>query len=77
MSSLSRIITGITMIVLGLALVLVWAFNSFKEGAVVSIFDGLVLYGIPILIIGSIILFNKKEDEIEQIKKHIVKGGKK
>ena len=34
----------------------------------------ILIYGIPIFIVGIIILFNKKEDEIEKIK---AKGGKK
>jgi hypothetical protein len=28
-----------------------------------------LIYGVPVLIIGLFILFNKKEDDIEQIKK--------
>jgi len=35
-----------------------------------------LIYGIPILIIGIFILFNKKEDNIEKIKTKS-KGGKK
>ena len=34
----------------------------------------ILIYGIPIFIVGIFILFNKKEDEIEKIK---TKGGKK
>ena len=58
MNTLSRILTGGAMIVGGLILLAMSFFFGF-----VSLF-----YGIPILIIGLIILFNKKEDEIEQIK---------
>ena len=52
------------MIVLGLILIVI----SFKE-------VWILIYGIPIFIIGIIILFNFSEDKIEEIKK--VKGGKK
>lgn len=60
----SRMSTGIIMILLGLVLIGVSFFTSF-------IF---LIYGIPILIIGIVILLNKKEDVIEQINKM---GGKK
>jgi hypothetical protein len=53
-----RKITGVFMIVLGVIL------SLSLIGAI---------YGIPILILGIIILLNKKEDEIEQIKSK--KGG--
>jgi len=53
----SRTITGIVIIIVGLVLIglgfLTWM---------------TLIYGIPILIIGLIILFNKKEDVIEEIK---------
>ena len=65
MNTLSRTITGIIMIFGGIALIV---FSFFK-----SIF--ILIYGIPVLIIGLFIFFNKKEDEIEKIKK--MKGGKK
>ncbi len=58
MNTLSRTITGIIAIILGLILTIIGIFNF------VTLF-----YGIPILIIGFFILFNKKEDEIEPIKR--------
>ena len=58
MNLMSRTITGIWMLVLGLVLV---GFSFFG-------FFSLLFYAIPILIIGIIIFLNKKEDEIEQIK---------
>lgn len=64
MNTLSRTITGITMIVAGLVLIVLSFFS----------FIFLLIYGIPFLIIGLFILFNKHEDRIEGIK---VKGGKK
>lgn len=47
------------MIVIGLVLFVIGFFDLFF----------LWLYGIPLLIIGLFIFFNKKEDKIEQIKK--------
>lgn len=64
MNKVSRTITGITMISLGLALTIISFFKL--------IF--LLIYGLPVLIIGLFILFNKNEDKIEEIK---VKGGRK
>ena len=63
----AKIIGGIMSLV-GLALCLVYLLVSFEESFV------LLIYGIPILILGVIIFFNKKEDVIEQIKQV---GGKK
>ncbi len=58
MNTISRIITGILIILLGLFLIRL------------SILEDLwiLIYGIPILIIGIFIFFNKKEDNIERIK---------
>ena len=58
MNTTSRTITGGVMIVLGLALTILGFF-----------FFVPFIYGIPMLIIGLFIFFNKKEDDIEQIKK--------
>ncbi|MBU0459962.1 MAG: DUF2854 domain-containing protein [Nanoarchaeota archaeon] len=66
MNTLSRTITGIIAIILGLILTIM-SFLTF-----VTLF-----YGIPILIIGFFILFNKKEDEIEKIKTKPTGGKKK
>ena len=59
MNVLSRTITGIALIILGIILISV----PVKESLWV------LVYGIPIILIGFFILFNKKEDEIEQIKR--------
>ncbi len=56
---MSRTITGILLIILGIILIYV----SVNESLWV------LIYGIPVLLIGFFILFNKKEDEIEQIKR--------
>jgi membrane-bound ClpP family serine protease len=64
MNTISRSITGILAIILGLTLIIIGFFTYVT-----------LIYGIPILIIGIIIFFNKKEDEIEKIKRK--KGGKK
>jgi len=61
MNTLSRTTTGILTIILGIYLIIRGFFEYF-----------ILFYGIPILIIGIFILFNKKEDNIEKIK-----GGKK
>ena len=58
MNTVSRIITGIIAILFGLFLIMA----SFLEDLWV------LVYGIPIFIIGIFIFFNKKEDEIEKIK---------
>lgn len=66
MNLVSRSITGIFMIFIGVALIIVSFFNLWF----------LLIYGIPIFIIGFFVLFNKKEDCIEPIKGGIVKGGR-
>lgn len=58
MNIISRTITGILAILLGLFLIVL---SILKEPWV-------LIYGIPIFIIGIFILFNKKEDDIEKIK---------
>jgi hypothetical protein len=57
MNTMSRTMTGIIAILLGIGLTIFGFFT------IVALF-----YGVPILIIGFFILFNKKEDEIEQIR---------
>jgi len=59
MNFLSRTITGIVMIIAGLALI---GFSFFSSLA-------FLIYGIIILIIGGFILLNKTEDKIEKIKR--------
>jgi len=63
MNILSRTITGIILIILGVFLIILG-----------FLFYIPLIYGIPMVIIGLFILFNRKEDQIEQIKS---KGGKK
>lgn len=58
MNTISRTITGIIAILIGIILLVLGIFTFFITW----------LYGIPILIIGLFILFNKKEDEIEKRK---------
>jgi membrane-bound ClpP family serine protease len=57
MNTLSRTITGMILIVVGIVL-LVAGFYEWTTW----------IYGIPILIIGLFILFNKNEDKIERRK---------
>ncbi len=72
MNILSRTITGIVMIIVGLFLIGLCFFIEDEA------FWVPLIYGIPILIIGFFILFNTREDHIEQIKKkRKYKGGKK
>jgi len=61
MNKLSRTITGLVMIIFGIILIGVPLFAG-EEGFVAW------FWGIPILIIGFFILFNKTEDSIEKIK---------
>ncbi len=67
MNLISRTITGASLILVGLILIIMPFFLNEK-----SIF-WIWIYGIPIFVIGFFILFNKREDKIEQIKS----GGKK
>ena len=59
MNTPSRIITGTVAILIGVGLTVL---------GIVKILPAL-FYGIPILIIGILIFFNRKEDEIEKINK--------
>jgi len=58
-----QLITGVVLTLMGLVLISLPLFFSFKNGA----FMGLI-YGIPLFIIGLFILFNKNEDKIERRK---------
>lgn len=62
MNLISRTITGAVMIIVGLILVILPFFIAEKSAFFMWI------YGLPILIIGSFIFFNKGEDKIEEIK---------
>jgi len=61
---LSQLIIGILFTIGGLALTIVAFFIGFF----------VLIYSLPLLIIGIVILLNKKEDAIEPIKR---RGGKK
>jgi len=54
----SRTITGTIFIVMGLILAVVAFFSSWV----------ILTYGVILLVLGLFILFNKKEDDIEEIK---------
>lgn len=64
MNFLSRTITGIALITLGIILIIISVYR----------FPWILIYGIPSLLIGIFILFNKKEDKIES--RRDMKGGK-
>jgi hypothetical protein len=66
MNTISRTITGIAAIILGLFLIIVAFLGDYF----------VLIYGIPITIIGFFILFNKKEDEIEKVKTKPKRGKK-
>lgn len=60
MNTPSRIITGTLVILFSLFLIIL---------SILGIFGyGILVYGIPLFIIGIFIFFNKKEDDIEEIK---------
>jgi membrane-bound ClpP family serine protease len=62
MNLISRTITGMIMVIGGLILIILPLFLGLKVFVT-------WIYGIPIFVIGIFILFNKKEDEIEQVKR--------
>jgi formate hydrogenlyase subunit 3/multisubunit Na+/H+ antiporter MnhD subunit len=69
---LSSIIAGIVLIAIGITLILLSIFASFEDSWVT------LIYGIPSLIVGIVMLLWKKEDNIEQRKDIVkMKGGKK
>jgi membrane-bound ClpP family serine protease len=59
MNAISRTITGLLIMILGLSLMTLFFFRGFWP---------FIIYGLPLFIIGLFIFFNKKEDEIEKIK---------
>jgi uncharacterized membrane protein HdeD (DUF308 family) len=66
MNSISRSLSGGVCLLLGLIL----GYNSFISE---NNFWTLLIYGIILMVLGIFILFNKKEDEIEQIKTNNLK----
>lgn len=63
-----QLISGIVLSGFGVALVFVAIFSGFKGGNFVAL-----IYGLPALVIGLIILFNTKEDKIEQVRKRQIR----
>jgi len=70
MNTFNRTITGGIIFLFG---VFIFSFVGFIDGPKVDFFG--IAFGLLICIIGLIILFNKNEDKVEEIKK--IKGGKK
>lgn len=66
MNILSRTITGILAIILGIFLISIAIVENLW----------ILIYGIPTFIIGFFIFFNKNEDKIEQIKDKKVNNKK-
>jgi uncharacterized membrane protein HdeD (DUF308 family) len=69
MNSISRSLSGGICLLLGLIL----GYNSFISE---NNFWTLFIYGIILMVLGIFILFNNKEDEIEQIKTNNLKTKK-
>jgi len=68
MNLVSRSITGIVMVILGVVLIVFSFFGVYF----------LLIYGALIFILGLFILFNTREDYVEPIKRRSrVKGGRK
>jgi len=65
MNLISRTTSGASLIIIGLILIVISPFIQFVS----------LIYGIPLLILGIIIFFNKDEDQIE--KRKDMKGGRK
>lgn len=74
MNTLSRTITGILMVFVGLVVLVIFLFFA------TEVWWLSLIYGFPLLIIGFFILFNKHEDRIEeredQRSQRNVKGGR-
>lgn len=67
----NRSALGLILIFIGLIILFI---GSFFGSGVLFV---LMFYGLPLIIIGFVIVFNKKEDEIEQINySKIIKGAK-
>ncbi len=64
MSQTIRILTGIFIIILSLWFILAIGFFDQERADY-----GAILFGVFFLVVGAFIVFNKKEDDIEQIKK--------
>ena len=67
----TRQIIGLIIALAGLFLLII---GGFIGGAGTLVF--LLIYGIPLIILGLVIFFNKHEDKIEQINYSRMKGGK-
>lgn len=65
----TRQIIGLIIALIGIILLIIGIFVG--AGAVVF----LLIYGIPLIIIGLVIFFNKHEDKIDQINYSKMKGG--
>ena len=64
---IGQLIPGLIFVVGGIALIILAVINSLRDGSLIAL-----IYGIPIFIVGIVILLNHKEDYIEP-----VKGGSK
>ena len=76
--NIGQLISGLVLVIFGLIMIVVALFSGFIGGGFVAL-----IYGLPALIIGIVLLLYNKEDKIEQVKRrsHIVnikkhKGGR-
>lgn len=67
MASISRLIVGLVCFLFGIGLIIF----SFEKTLLT------LIYGIPLVVVGIVILFNRSEDKIEERKDIKAKGGKK
>jgi hypothetical protein len=65
----TKTLMGFIIGIIGLVILLIGSFMGFVG------FLGSLVYGLPLIIIGLIIAFNKSEDKIEQPNYSQVKGG--
>ena len=66
--NIGQLISGWVLSLGGFILVIVALFYGFKGDSFIAL-----IYGLPALVVGLIILFNRREDEIEGIKRMRIK----
>ncbi len=67
----TRKIIGLCLMLAGIFLLII---GGFIGGMGAAVF--LLIYGVPLIILGLVIFFNKHEDKIEQVNYSRMKGGK-
>jgi len=64
--NIGQLISGLVLTIFGVVLIVIALVSGFTEGSFVAL-----IYGIPSLAVGLIILFYRKEDYVEPIKRSI------